>query len=280
MPNNYFITGLPKIGKTTLLQKLADKMSQNGLRVGGFLSPEQKVHGTRTGFVVQDIETGRVERLASLDIDGPRVSKYHVDKKSFDSLVQQVQERIRKYDVVVIDEIGRMEMKSEKFGDLLIDLLESNTPVVASLHRDYVEDYKAWGEVFILNLSNRNRLYMELIERVGTIKKKTTGKSGPTKIIKKVIKKGKRKPEKKQKKGKEKKKSKRKEEDLDLMTEDILRHHHRGHHGTKHHEEEIPMEERKEEIMIEKEEERRAEMTPDQIRKRKFREWVREHVGI
>jgi len=277
MPNNYFITGLPKIGKTTLLQKLADKMSQNGLRVGGFLSPEQKVHGTRTGFVVQDIETGRVERLASIDNDGPRVSKYHVDKKSFESLVQQVQERIKRYDVVVLDEIGRMEMKSEKFGDLLIDLLESNTPVVASLHRDYIEDYKAWGEVFILNLSNRNRLYMELIERVGTIKKKTAVKPAPAKKTRK----GKTKIEKKGKKTKkEKKKSKpRKEEDLDLMTNDILRHHH-GHHETKHHEEANLVEERKEEIIIEKEEEKPSEMTPDQIRKRKFREWVREHVGV
>jgi len=234
MPNNYFITGMPKSGKTTLLRKLADRMEANGLKVGGFVSPAEKSHGTRTGFYVQDIDSGKIEQLAAVNVDGPKVAKYHVDIRSFESMVGLILEKIKKYDVVVIDEIGRMEMKSERFGDLLIDLLESDIPLVASLHRDYLEDYKAWGEVFILTPSNRGRLYMELAERVSRIRKRAVKKTKKPILAKKKTKKAKKtKPEKEKKKSR----PRRKEEDLDLMADHIILH------SKRHHAQEKPSEE-------------------------------------
>ena len=176
MPNNYFITGMPKSGKTTLLTKLVEKMKAQGLRVGGFVSPEEKTHGTRTGFVVEDIESGRKEILASVDIDGPKVAKYHVDIKSFESLALPALRNALRYDIIVIDEIGRMEMKSTKFGELLADILESRTPFIASLHRDYIEDFQAWGEVLMLTPSSRERIYTDMMEKIREIKSAKTVK--------------------------------------------------------------------------------------------------------
>ncbi len=176
MPNNHFVTGMPKSGKTTLLTKLVAKMKAQGLRVGGFLSPQVKTHGTRTGFVVQDIESGRTEILASVDIDGPKVAKYHVDIKSFENLALPVLRNALRYDVIVIDEIGRMEMKSTKFGEVLADIFESEIPIIATLHRDYIEDFQAWGDVLMLTPSSRERIYADMIEKVAEIKAKKESK--------------------------------------------------------------------------------------------------------
>lgn len=275
MPNNFFITGLPKAGKTTLLRKLIEEMKEKGIKVGGFISPEEKIHGTRTGFKVEDIESGKRATLAAVDIDGPRVSKYHVNIKSFEWLAVPILRNAEKYDVIVIDEIGRMEMKSTKFGNLLADLLESQTPLIASLHRDYIEDYKVWGEVMILTPSNRGRVYLDLLrgadgyKRPKKAKKKAVKKKKKPKKAKKKVAKKKAKPKKKitKKKAKKKpkkkkpgkpkkrkpKKPKRKEEEEEIMAEEITKH--KGERK-----------EKKEKIEEEKEE--------------GWRVWVREHVGV
>jgi len=283
MPNNYFISGMPKAGKTTLLRKLVEKMREHGLKVGGFLSPEEKIHGTRTGFYVEDIETGRIETLAEEDIDGPKVAKYHVDIKSFESLAVPVLESARRYDVMIIDEIGRMEMKSAKFGELLSQVLESDTPVVATISRDYMEAYSAWGEVQILTPSNRSRIYLTLLEKVVAYKKRIAAKAkkkakAPKKEVKgkgkKAAKKGKR----------TKAKSRKEREELDRMAEDLLKHKamHRGNEGKEEHEkkEERHPHHAKEERHHGKEEKTEEGKPGHKGRKHHVREWIREHVGV
>ena len=66
MPRNYFITGMPKAGKTALLRRLIKALKAKGLRVGGLISPEERHHGTRTGFYVKDVASGKIARLGIL----------------------------------------------------------------------------------------------------------------------------------------------------------------------------------------------------------------------
>ncbi len=284
MPNNYFISGMPKSGKTTLLRKLVDKMKAHGLRVGGFITPDEKAHGARTGFMVEDLETGTKETLAAMDIDGPKVAKYHVDVRAFEGVVVPILRRASKYDVMVIDEIGRMEMKSTKFGELLADLLESDTPLVASLHRDYIEDYGAWGEVQMLTPSNRGELYLNLLGKVMNYarKRRPRAKAEPAGKAK-AVKKGKKEKPAKKKKAAEPpaKKAKKggKKEDIEKMAEDILAHH--GKHRETRHEHAKEEEKKEEELeIVEKTEEEKHEEKEEQRKKNAFREWVREHVGV
>jgi nucleoside-triphosphatase len=187
MPLNFFITGLPKSGKTTLLRKIVAELKSHGLRVGGFVSPEEKMHGTRTGFYVQDLDSGEIGLLADVNADGPKVSKYGVDIKSFENVVLSGMRNFEKYDVIVIDEIGRMELKSQKFSDALDSVLESTTPLIASLHSDYVDRYAGQGEVIFLEENNREAAYRELVDRVNAIGKKP--KKAPKKPVAKPPKK-------------------------------------------------------------------------------------------
>jgi len=304
MPNNYFISGMPKSGKTTLLRKLVERLKERGLKVGGFLSPEDKMHGARTGFRVQDIESGKTVRLAGLDIDGPKVAKYHVDMRSFESTISSLLRNFQKYDIIIIDEIGRMEMKSTKFQDLLEDMLENPMPIIASLHRDYIDDYSAWGEVLFITPSNRGRVLMDLLrmtedyspkpkaalkeaKRAKIPKKKEKAKGSKTKEKVKKAKKGKE--GKKAKKGKKqgktkaagKEKPKKKREDISRIAEDIMSHHRKEkkekleekkEEKTEGHEERA--EEKSEERAEESKEEHRQENKPG------WRGWVQEHIGV
>ncbi len=170
MPNNFFITGMPRSGKTTLLRRIAKRLREQGLKVGGFISPEEAEHGTRTGFIVEDLGTGKKAILADINIDGPKVAKYHVDIKSFEAIALPGLAGFKGFDVIIVDEIGMMELKSQKFSDLLDSVLDSETPLIASLHNDLIERYGPYGEVLYLTEDTREFVYTDLVRKVASIK--------------------------------------------------------------------------------------------------------------
>lgn len=172
MPQNYFVTGLPKSGKTTILWKLVKELKKEGLKVGGFLSPDEKHHGSRTAFHVIDVESGNEGILADVHGDGPKVSKYHVNLKGFERIAVPCMKNCKKYDVFFIDEIGSMEMKSTKFGRTLDDVLDANVPLIASINDRYLPKFRHLGEVVEVNLGNREIVHGKLLEAAKTLKKK------------------------------------------------------------------------------------------------------------
>jgi len=176
MPNNFFLTGLPKVGKTTLLRQLAAELKRRKIKVGGFLSPEIQERGTREGFYTQDIATGKKALLAEVGAGGPRVGKYRVDVKEFESVALPCLKNCRRYDVLILDEIGRMELESEKFGDLLADVLQTDIPVIASLHGRYLQTYSGYGTVYGLTEANRGAIYVRLVDRFKGMKKRKKAK--------------------------------------------------------------------------------------------------------
>ena len=126
------------------------------------------MHGTRTGFEVIDVLTGKKALLAGLHNDGPKVSKYHVDIKSFESFALPALSSFKNYDVLIVDEISWMELKSQKFANLLDDVFDSDTPVLAAIHSDYVEKYGAEG-VKISVKGRQDAAYEEVMKRLETM---------------------------------------------------------------------------------------------------------------
>ncbi|MBD3209790.1 DUF2478 domain-containing protein [Candidatus Micrarchaeota archaeon] len=196
MPQNFFVTGKPNAGKTTLLKRLIEYLEDREFKVGGFISPEERHHGTRTAFHIVDIESGKERLLASVEGSGPKVSKYHVNLLSFEKTVLPAMKKVDKYDVFVIDQIGRMEMKSKKFRRELDNVLDSDTPLIVSLHNDYLPKYKALGKVFRLTSNKHEAVLLDIMEEVESSLKKKKKKKARKKPAKK---KAKRKPAKKKK---------------------------------------------------------------------------------
>lgn len=141
MATVYVITGAPGIGKTTALIKLIRMLKDAGLEVDGFYSVELKDKGERKGFSFIDVSTGSAVELASLSGDGIRFGRYRVKVKNIDEFVPKVIQRAIQYSrIVVIDEIGPMELFSSSFRKAVEDLLKTDKVVIAVVHRSFSHD--------------------------------------------------------------------------------------------------------------------------------------------
>jgi nucleoside-triphosphatase len=130
------LTGNPGVGKTTVLTKTVDTLKMKGLRVGGMLSREARTGGTRVGFEILDLSSGRHGWLAHVNQKtGPQVGKYHVNLNDLELIgAKAIADAVENCDVITIDEIGPMELFSEKFKKAVRKALESPKPVLAVVH--------------------------------------------------------------------------------------------------------------------------------------------------
>lgn len=128
---NILVTGVPGIGKTTLIVRILGVIKH--LRAVGFYTREIRQGGIRKGFELIDL-SGRKSLLSHVNIKSPyRVGKYGVDIQGFDEFLEAAEFFDPSTDLIVIDEIGKMESFSMKFNTLLIRILDSETPVIATI---------------------------------------------------------------------------------------------------------------------------------------------------
>ncbi|MFP4115962.1 MAG: NTPase [Candidatus Aenigmatarchaeota archaeon] len=161
---NIFLTGKPGSGKTTLLKSILEELDRTTC---GFFTPEIREDGERTGFRIEDLKTGDKGVLASVELEeGPSVSKYRVNLKDLKRFSDKVMEDMENSEVVVIDEIGVMELYSDEFKDLLNRAMTSDKLLLATLHRSLVEDYGDEGKVIWVTRSSAEDIKGRLVELV------------------------------------------------------------------------------------------------------------------
>lgn len=150
---NIFITGNPRSGKSTLIQRLLGEISDK--KVSGFVTPEIKINDVRQGFKIIDLVSKEEEILASLNIKhGPSVSRYKVNVEGIDSIMDKFLENYESSEYVIIDEIGMMEFYSKKFRETVRMVLGSDKKVVATLSKKFVKEYKYKGQIYTLTREN------------------------------------------------------------------------------------------------------------------------------
>ena len=157
MKKNILITGPPRCGKSTVIEKVVERID---LPATGFFTREIREQGRRMGFSIITLD-GREGILAHEDIKGRcRVGKYGVNLKDIDSIAVPSMIPIKKDEIVVIDEIGKMECFSLKFREALTAVLDSLNWVIGSIAQKgdaFIQGIKERADVTVINVTPKNR---------------------------------------------------------------------------------------------------------------------------
>jgi nucleoside-triphosphatase len=165
------ITGCPGVGKTTLLLKVAEALKVKCYSVGGMISRDVRTAGNRVGFEVTDLNSGNKGWLASVHQErGPQVGRYRVNVDDLNDVgVKAIVEAYEKLDVVVVDEVGPMELFSEKFREAVKKAVESKKLFVSTIHwkmsGELIDSIKKRedAEIHVLTNENRKRVLEEIV---------------------------------------------------------------------------------------------------------------------
>lgn len=138
------ITGAIGIGKTTVCEQVIRIVRSSGYSCGGVLTYKAE-HGT---LIVSDIQTGERAILAGAanTFDGPRTPRYSFNPEAV-KFGKRAIDKALDSDVVVIDELGHLELGGEGFARSL----------------DFVKTGRVKNAILVI----RKRLLADFLARLG-----------------------------------------------------------------------------------------------------------------
>ncbi len=163
------LTGRPGCGKTTLIKRVVNNLPQ---RAGGFYTEEIRDRGTRVGFKIVTLDGDEVVFAHVALKTSERVGKYRLDLSALEAVgVKAIREAVQAQRLVVIDEIGPMEIRSAIFQDAVNKALDSEVPVLATIFGrslPFTDAIKSRPDVTLIEVrpDNRERLVSKLSGRI------------------------------------------------------------------------------------------------------------------
>jgi len=171
------LTGAPGVGKTTVLIETAEALKAQGVSVGGMISREARIGNARVGFEITDLTNNKHGWLAHVNQkNGPQVGKYRVNLQDLENIgARAIVEAVEKCAVVAVDEIGPMELYSQRFKQAVRQALNSQKLVLAVVHakaKDPLIDQakqREDAEIFTVTLTNRDDLPEKLRKQASSV---------------------------------------------------------------------------------------------------------------
>ncbi|MFO7938731.1 MAG: nucleoside-triphosphatase [Bacteroidales bacterium] len=139
----FIVTGTIGEGKTTQIEKIVETLKNKNIAIGGIFSPRIMENGTTTGYDVVDIATN--ERTAFLrtseDKRLPKIGRYSILSKGIKRGHKALKNSQKQHRVVVIDEVGRLELDDAGWAEHLHYLLsDSKCSVILSVRDRFMEE--------------------------------------------------------------------------------------------------------------------------------------------
>ena len=172
MNRKILITGPPRCGKSTLISKLIEYYTiKKNYTIYGFLTPEVKKSGIRIGFDIVDIFSGDRSQLARVgDFKTKyKLGKYNIFIDEFENYLETtlLLEK-KKVDLIIIDEIGKMELFSKKFQDFIKRIFSLDIAILATIGlklKHLIKNYLLnLPTVQLLNLNRQN--FQTILQKV------------------------------------------------------------------------------------------------------------------
>lgn len=128
----FLLKGAVQGGKTSFLSSMADLLQKEGIAVGGFLCPGSFSEGKRSGFDLKQISSGMQVRLAGLQEREHwfKYRRFWFNPMAFAQGENWIVESLKKQvKVVIIDEVGPMELEGRGWAGLLDRLAENDSMI-------------------------------------------------------------------------------------------------------------------------------------------------------
>jgi nucleoside-triphosphatase len=167
------LTGGPGSGKTTLVKRVVEKLA---LPAGGFYTEEIRERGQRVGFKIVTLD-GKEAALAHVGFKTPqRVGKYGLDLSGLETIgVEALRKAVPARQLVVIDEIGPMEIRSAAFCDAVNEAFDSLNvfgilATITARPFPFTNAIKRRRDISLIEVraDNREQLVSELSRQFGT----------------------------------------------------------------------------------------------------------------
>jgi nucleoside-triphosphatase len=160
------LTGPPQCGKTTVVRRVAAAFPG---RAAGFYTREVRERGRRVGFEIVTL-AGEAALLSHVDFPGPhRVGKYGVNLDNFHRVALPALEVRPGFELMVVDEVGKMECLSDRFVAAMEGLWRAPVPLLATVAAKgggLIAALKARPDklLFAVSPANRDKLPARLVE--------------------------------------------------------------------------------------------------------------------
>jgi nucleoside-triphosphatase THEP1 len=159
-PKNIMLTGPPRCGKSTVIEKFVQQFHKP---ITGFFTREIREKERRVGFSIITLD-GKEGVLAHEENKSKRrVGKYGVNIDDLERIAVPSMIPAKPDQIVIIDEIGKMECFSLLFRETLIQTLDSPNLVIGSIAQKgnpFIEKIKKRKDVLLVTVSEKNRDYL------------------------------------------------------------------------------------------------------------------------
>lgn len=140
---------------------MVDLFKRKGKTLGGIYTPEIRER-SRLGFEIVDMMTGERGILAHINQkEGPKVASYRVKLEDLNRIgVLGIKRSIEKnVALIIIDEIGKMELVSEEFQETVWDALNYQKVLgtIGQITHPFVTKVYQRNDVRVFNLTIQNR---------------------------------------------------------------------------------------------------------------------------
>ncbi len=168
----YIITEDEHKGKTTFVKTLVSRLNNTGLNVHGFIAEAVIKDNKLTGYNLKNLKNNEKLQIitTSKHDDWLKLGPYYFNPRGFDFGNEILNiGNIKNADLIVIDEIGPLELAGEGWCNQINNLLAGNSvPMIWVVRKSIIKEViKKWNllnyEIFNVALCNENEVFNKII---------------------------------------------------------------------------------------------------------------------